>query len=378
VVEPLREPASLRKTVGSALSVSFLGIEGLRGFAAVAIMLHHVRAQRFSHAYFGPFLEELSLGVPVFFVISGFLLFRPHVVRQIDGRRPADPTRFLARRGARVVPAYLLMLVGAALIVPAPNWLDLGGARYVFFLQEFSERIHTDSLLAGIGSTWSVCIEVWLYIGLAAILAALAYRRPKLSTQLDALVALAVVLVVCVALATPIKVPWDWSRSGLAFVCGCILAILHARGAGVVQRAVGAPVVLAAVVVAMFVAGGLAPLGALRVVFGTVLAVGAVLLALGVNRTTRGWRRVFLSPGVLWVGAISYGIYLWHQPILFSLRGGSRPAAWDAPAYLESLAAITLTVLVAAASWYGVERRILERMRWGSSRVPAAEGRLEA
>ena len=69
-------------------------------------------------------------------------------------------------------------------------------------------------------------------------------------------------------------------------------------------------------------------------------------------------RRVFLHPGVLWLGLISYGFYIWHGPILNELDDW--PSETGASAYLiRTLVAFAITAGAAAASWYLLERHAI-------------------
>ena len=80
----------------------YAGFDGLRAIAATLIVLHHVgfTSGATYDQWFGPYLGRMDIGVPIFFVISGFLLYRPFVSALFDGR-PAPPVVRAAHRRRR-------------------------------------------------------------------------------------------------------------------------------------------------------------------------------------------------------------------------------------------------------------------------------------
>ena len=86
----------------------------------------------------GPWLTNLNMGVTVFFVISGFLLYRPFVAAGLEARPAPRPLRFYRRRLLRIVPAYWVALTIVGLVPGlAPHLFD-HWPKYYFFLQIYS------------------------------------------------------------------------------------------------------------------------------------------------------------------------------------------------------------------------------------------------
>src|SRR4051794_6890563 len=86
-------------------------LDGVRGLAALAVLTFHV--QQFGGGHIpgiSAILGSLNSGVVIFFVLSGFLLYRPFVRARRDGTRPAVG-RYFRHRAIRIVPAYWLALV---------------------------------------------------------------------------------------------------------------------------------------------------------------------------------------------------------------------------------------------------------------------------
>src|SRR3954454_4417818 len=99
-------------------------LDGLRGLAALGVLVLHV--WMFSYGDNGKppkglldlALGELRLGVQLFFVLSGFLLFRPFVAAALDGAgRVPSLTRYAIRRAARILPGYWLALGASFLLL---------------------------------------------------------------------------------------------------------------------------------------------------------------------------------------------------------------------------------------------------------------------
>jgi peptidoglycan/LPS O-acetylase OafA/YrhL len=354
------EPPALADRAAAQASPRFYGIESLRGLAALAIVAQHARGSLLTTGRAGDFTAELAYGVSVFFVISGFVLYRPHVARRLLGREPVDAARFIRRRVARIVPAYFAVLAVAAVIVPGPGWLGLGGWKYLAFGQTFTWHAHQQSIDAGIGQTWSVAIEVWFYVGLAALFAIWAFRRMNALAEAALLGA---ALTVTTALLLPhfadAGVWWNvWLPSLAAFLCGMVLATAHAHGSAWLHRLLTRPLLLLSVGLAALLLAGLRP--SYYALAGVVFAVAVVTVGIGAERVGR--TRVLLDPRLIAVGTISYGIYLWHQPLLFSLRGGAS-SVHGASAVAGTVVALGLTAALAALSWRFLERPVLRRVR---------------
>ena len=107
-----------RAAVGALRHQQFPLLDPLRAMAALSILVVHVAL--FSGAadadIYGRFLIHLDIGVPFFFLLSGFLLYRPFVVARVEGT-PRTPFRdYAMRRFVRIVPAYWLALTVAAIV----------------------------------------------------------------------------------------------------------------------------------------------------------------------------------------------------------------------------------------------------------------------
>jgi peptidoglycan/LPS O-acetylase OafA/YrhL len=154
----------------------FEAVDSLRGFAALAVALHHLQVG--SHIYFWPLVRNAYIFVEFFFVLSGFVIAHAYHDR-LDTR--ADVEDFAIRRIARIWPLHLVML-GAFLIAEASLWLILQKVSLPLSRLPFTETRTLAGvpinffLLNGIlpfkwaewnGPSWSVSVEVLTYANFA-------------------------------------------------------------------------------------------------------------------------------------------------------------------------------------------------------------------
>jgi peptidoglycan/LPS O-acetylase OafA/YrhL len=365
---------------------SIPGFDGLRAIAALTVVSYHValRSGLTRSAWFGPVWWELKGGVAIFFVISGALLYLPYARALRDRSGLPDWRGYARRRAVRIVPAYWVVLTVMAV---GPFHAAIFGPdawRYYGLSQIYAQ--HT--LLAGLGVAWSLCAEVTFYLvlplfaWLAARLASGRRGTGAARVQL-ALIGVAGVgsLALRGALAGSVNTPTqgatlmvalpgvlDWFAIGMAIAV--LRASLEAGGAGrlrigALARRPERCVLLAVAVLAATLPSQQADTFLPWYGLGTHLALGVAsgLLVLSVIAPAPAGeprrRRVLRHPLLSWGGTISYGIYLWHLPVLDLIAPHLMPAmpggALDETG-LTWLAVVAGAVVCGAASWYLVER----------------------
>src|SRR5689334_21552269 len=106
----------------------FRHIDSLRAIAAIAVLGTHAAiisgADR-PGSTTGHYAQRLDVGVAIFFVISGFLLYRPFAAARAAGTQPPQTGAHAWRRTLRIVPAYWLALTVSALILGTSGVLTL-------------------------------------------------------------------------------------------------------------------------------------------------------------------------------------------------------------------------------------------------------------
>ncbi|HZT67422.1 MAG TPA: acyltransferase [Acidimicrobiales bacterium] len=369
--------------------------DGLRAFAALSVVgVHTAFSSGFTfRSGWGIYTSRLEIGVSVFFLISGFLLYRPMAVAHLGGPATLRPGQFLVRRALRIVPAYWVALTVLGYGLHAVN---MGGVRGALLHYGFLQIYSREHVLGGITQAWSLCTEVTFYLFLPLYALAIAGRRRTGRAQVRAeLVGVAVLLAVSVGfrawlfLAHPPMTDQMaiWLPSYLdLFAAGMALAVLSAwhHTGGTEPAVLGHPAVpwvswAAAGMVYWGVSHAHLPVTPLyRATYAQSLerqelyGLFALLLLIpavfgpqdrGLVRRALAWRPVAL------IGVVSYGIYLWHQGVVTELFSWTGRKMFHIPAPTLLWATVGLSTAVAAVSYAGVERWFL-RLKPG--RRPAA------
>lgn len=370
-----------------------LGLDLLRAVAAWLVLLSHVAFWTGAGAsgVVGGLAVRGELGVAIFFALSAFLLSSPFVRRALGGTADWSTRRYLVRRAARILPAYLLAL--AAVVAVAAR---LGGAA-ASVLDVPTVLVHlvigqgwTGRTFQSFTQTWSLTTEVTFYLLLplvAWLLAPLvrgasptaATRRLLWLCLLVGVLGLGTQTFAALLEGTPGGV-LATSAAGHAawFALGVAVRVLveaervDALPADrpwleVLRTSPGTLVVLAAVLWLLAstpVAGPRAiesssPPEALaaEVLYG--LVAGCLLLA----ATTRGLSSTLADSPVAgalrWLGDISYGVFLWHVLVLQVAFAALDLRLFAAP-FALTLALVTLvSVGLAHLSWMLLERPVL-------------------
>lgn len=403
------DPVEGTRVVGRARY--FPCFEGLRALAAGAVVVYHGVTLAGPDAAGGLYtpVAVLDMGVSIFFVISGFLLYRPFVVARVEGRPAIGAHRFWWRRILRIVPAYWAALT----VLWALGWVTVGDQPWRFYL--FVQIYDPYTTLAGIVPAWSLNTEMsfYLFIPLWAFLVRrVASRvgepgRPTVAVEAGGAAVLFVAGYASRAVMSGIDRVWAIGGDGQPvtmrqvsfswlpntvdlFALGMLVAVLsvaadrdpalRARLDRLAQPA-GAWWAAAAATWLAFAYGlGEPSLNggyqggywqARQAAFGLV-AVTLLVPAVFGDQDRGVLRSGLTSRPVVWLGAVSYALYLWHLDLLQEVPGWlDRPAA-EVPIPVLVGGAFVLGTLAAAASWHGLEKPLqaLRRDRPALSVVP--------
>ena len=320
------------KTEGGPRLPYLPGLDGLRAIAVIAVFLYHAEVGWAPGGF---------LGVDVFFVLSGYLITSLLLAEREFAHGLRD---FWIRRARRLLPAVLLVIATTLVITAIFLRGDLGRTRgdalsSVFYVTNWHLILGHHSYFAAFARPsllqhlWSLAVEEQFYViwplALTAGLAMLGRRR---FVPLVALVALLSTIEMAVlfkgAGTDPSRVYYGTDTRAAPLLIGALLAFAWsprrlrptiARGAGMVLDGVGAAALVG--LVAIFVSvhdfdpalyrGGLTGIAVLAAVVLAVLAHPAGRLS-----------RIVGSRGMRWIGVRSYGIYLWHWPVIALTRPG--------------------------------------------------------
>ena len=146
--------------------------DSMRGIAAISIVLCHLTGVT-SFAPIHSWIVHLNAGVTVFFLISGFLLYRPFAKAHLRGESRFDLGAYAWRRILRIVPAYWVALTLISLWLGRDTVLSAHGTTYLLFAQIYRPTL----FLGGLGQAWSLCVEITFYAFLPLWAAFMARRR---------------------------------------------------------------------------------------------------------------------------------------------------------------------------------------------------------
>lgn len=367
----------------------FPNLDGYRAIAAMMVVVTHVAFQT-KYIYAGPVgavLSRFDFGVTLFFLISGFLLYRPWARAGLArGSRPAVKP-YLTRRFARIFPAYLLVLVAVLLILPSTRAVASEAGQWKAWLTHltFTQAYFHEGFITGLTQMWSLGTEVMFYLALPVIgwLAARkktgadSYRRQFRLLMLLILIGIAGTAIrAFLSFDTPPLMGFwlpayiDW------FALGMLFALLwEARSAGIpsriepwLQKAAAdpwVPVVAGALVLLLAATPltgpyDLSPSTTLQTFARHFLyAVAAALFlipAVAGNQGQGSWRVFLQTPGMRFLGEISYGIFLWHLFVMETLYWALGLKEFTGQFWLILPPVVIGTIVMGWLSWVVVER----------------------
>jgi peptidoglycan/LPS O-acetylase OafA/YrhL len=343
------------------------GLDGIRCFAVLFVVAAHTHVS---------WMHGGGLGVDVFFVLSGYLI-TTLLLREHERTGRIDVPRFWGRRVLRLLPALvLLVLVIDTVALFAPG--RLGGLAPVtlsstpgvlFYFSNWLIVATNSGALGAFGPLWSLSVEEQFYLlwPLLVILA-LRFRKP-LRTLTILIGVLVLAVIVCrFAFFDPGNQYQTFATSFRVdmLLMGALLGVgFHAGLTERIRRLsrwAVAPAILylvaASVLVPEFNIAGVEKKVYLYYTIG-LPAVGIATVSLIAFVVTHQGSLVtrFLSLQPFdYLGRISYGIYLWHYPVILLLQVRFHPDP-----NITLLLSLPITVALATASWFALERPLARR-----------------
>jgi peptidoglycan/LPS O-acetylase OafA/YrhL len=374
--------------------------DGLRAIAVLSVLVTHTALLSGANelAWYGKYTARLDVGVTIFFLISGFLLYRPFAAAHLAGHDGPRVRDYARRRVLRIVPAYWLALTVLAIY---PGLVQMWtGHSWVYYL--FLQDYRAEWTFGGLQPAWSLAIEAAFYVALPFVAYGLRWigkdmgRGGRVRLEVAVIAALGIASFVLRAVtpgspASQVHITllgtFDW------FALGMLLAVASAaladREPGVIRflRRRPSSAWLVALALFWFTSTQLGLGGTLffRVTTAQSLAqhalYGAIAFFLLLPAVFAGNadglpRRVLRNRVVAWLGLISYGVFLWHHPIALKLSEANGHGLFSGFRML-GITAATFAIAVACAtlSYYLLERPILRyKDRLPRRRVERVEG----
>lgn len=346
-------------------------------------------------------LLHLNVGVTVFFLISGFLLYRPFIAHRAGGPAAPPIVAYARRRALRILPAYWLVLTVLTILpdangVVGGDWLSQYALLHTIPLTERAGSCTTLIYDCGLAQTWSLVVELTFYAALP--LWFLFGERLWQGRSLRGWVTIEIGALAVISMISGVLHFGSTSPTGSIvgataigygywFALGMALAVLSVAIAALPQRP--RPIELIArhpgPIWLLAIAGYLGLCAYLdesafvlqpgkelvsHIAFG-VIAFMLLLPAVFGDTDGGAPRRFLANPAVTWIGLVSYGIFLWHYVVAQWL--GNTPSesdfspigSGDTPLGFWPLlgATLAITSAIAALSYYALERPLLRFKR---------------
>lgn len=357
------------------------GIDGLRSIAVLMVLAYHLQL---------PFAKGGLLGVTVFFVISGFLITRI-LVSELDSTHTVDLKKFWIRRVRRLLPAVLAM--AAVLIFVSAVWnrvlftkacSDLLSA--IFCYNNWHQIFRNISYFENAGMPsplthcWSLAVEAQFYLLYPLLLIFFAkfqdWRKiSACATLLLAVLSMGAMWVLFDPSTDPSRVYYGTDTRAFSLLFGAFLALITTDkkpkrkqrmtpAARILNDAAGA----GALLTLLYMMARTDGYGSFLYRGGQGLASACTVLVIFSLLNADGTLSRILSIAPLkWISERSYGIYLWHYPVILLISNGKKAAWW------VNILEILLTFLLSDLSYRFIETPVRNGMIGKSIAILQAE-----
>ncbi len=349
-------------------------LTGLRAIAALMVVLSHIRLPHGAPALADKAVESGYIGVPLFFMLSGFVLAYnyPRLNGPQDGR---GTLRFYIARVARVMPLYYAVLIVLVIQRLAEGRGQFHVIPMLFAVQTWSGDIRIGSQAYN-GPAWSINVELFLYLLFPLLMPVLAWLARTWGTR-------ALVVIFAAAFTIQLGLCLVWAAKGWAdlfaahpmsghrwlyrnpltrvpdFVMGMCLAMLYARG--IRTKAGTATALQLGVVVVTVVLTLVRPWdgpwsGLWRVLsFGALYSLPFAILLLSLAGGTGAVARMLSRPFWLTLGTASYALYMTHRPVVEAMGARGIRASDSVWGYLAIPGLVALCLLIGEGAHRYVE-----------------------
>jgi peptidoglycan/LPS O-acetylase OafA/YrhL len=350
VATPLRLPSYISE------------LDGLRGLAIAAVLIYHCHP-KLHHFGLDSIAQWGWAGVNLFFVLSGFL------ITGIIADSRHDPhffQNFYARRGLRIWPVYILLLLLVYVFVPFAltdnpwwAWHELRSAPWLYYIL-FVQNLFALALPGSLGPTWSLAIEEQFYVIWAPVA-----RFIRTSALIPLLIAIIIASPIIRIIAGGRLTPTHTliHLDGLAIGSLIALSFRHLGFSRSTWKRIATAALSCGLLgcMAMLFHGSAFTDSALAIGFG-----GMLIAALLANSAPNAYAAFLNAPPLKFLGTISYGLYMIH--ILVFVLIGAFDIKMQPYGALGDLSVVLLRLVVSISAatlmWYGFEKPILRLKRF--------------
>lgn len=371
-------------------------LTGLRAVAAVLVVASHAAfwTGNYSEDALGYFFARLEIGVPIFFVLSGYLLFTPWVAVADQGRPPPAVGNYFYRRARRILPSYWIVVIVVYLVYLGRDSGPFGGGWSGFARNMTLTQIYGyGNMHVSLTQMWSLAVEVTFYLVLPAlgwlIVVALCRRQPRpalMSAALLGLIALSVGWIAAthsdwfyVAAGGRIDITAQlWLPSFIGwFAGGMLLAVLAPRIKGrggawlTVASLTGAAAAFAAACTGLAGEPTIMPFDVTHAITKSLLyLITATLLMLPLVAGAPTWySKVLAWRPMVWLGEISYELFVVHLLVMEFVMTALGFREFSGPWF----GVFELTLLVGVPVAWGLHRLTARREKTQPAQRPVAE-----
>lgn len=363
-------------------------LDSLRGFSTILIVVYHtsdISGYSVTHAEsIGAYIDRLNVGVAIFFVLSGFLIFRPFVHSLIHGSTLPVVRHYYLKRAARILPGYWIALFVLARLDALTVVNSSGFIRNILLVHPFT----ANNVFTGIRQAWTLSVEMSFYIVVPLLAHVFRLRSIKNRSSITSIRTLLSVLT-CIFFGAYIfqllvhqtdfwffKTANIWLPSYMdTIVLGMFIAVLVEAPASTRALAqfrsflanhAGA-CVLGSILVWLISANINMPIGLVAPEFRIGLlchflySISAFLLVAPFCVESRSILSKVLSFRLFtWLGTISYGIYIWHYATLAGIFAEKHMPYHenDGQVLRRLLIVLPVSIAIASLSYYLLERPI--------------------
>jgi peptidoglycan/LPS O-acetylase OafA/YrhL len=327
-------------------------IDGLRAIAVILVLLYHFEVQILSGGF---------VGVDIFFVISGFLITL--LITTELAQNKFSFKKFWTRRIKRLLPASLIMMTSVfvvfSMVYPSSLFQDVGKSivAQLFFSSNMyfwsgSGYFEVDSSLKPLLHTWSLSVEEQFYLIFPFYLFFLNRLAPSLVPVVTLILTISSLVLAVVLYNYEPSGAFYWlpTRSWELGIGAC-LALCGVRGqpknsiVALIATATG----LILIAIATLTFTKLTPFPSY---FALLPVVGTALIIWGNGHQENALRALFCLKPIVFIGLISYSLYLWHWPVKVLLDWYSLPLS---DIGMRSLA-LLFTLLISTLSYFYIEQ----------------------